>query len=355
MADEKNKDDKTEAPTQRRIEQAVERGDVAKSQELLNWFMLGAGTLSLMAAGGPISSQLNASMRGLLERSHEISVNSTAFAGYSWHVAAILAAALAIPFLFGVIAAIGGNLIQHAPLLSSQALAPKVSRLSPMSGLKRIMGKEGLVNFTKGLLKITIVGAALWFLLRAEAFKLDIVTQSAPAALLPLMQSMVLKMLGAVLAIFAFVALADFAYQRFTWMQRLKMTKQEIKEEFKETEGSPEIKKRIREIRNAQARRRMMAAVPKASVVITNPTHYAVALRYERGMAAPICVAKGADLVALKIREIAGEHRVPIVENPPLARALHKIVEVDDEVPEEHYKAVAEVIGYVMRLRGRRA
>ena len=354
MAEEKDQEDKTEQPTQRKIEQAIERGDVAKSQELLNWFMLGSGALTLMVAGGPAARELNASLRGLLENSHQISVSSTSFAGYSWKIAAILGMALAAPFLFAVFAAIAGNLVQHQPLISTQAMAPKFSRLSPMSGFKRVFGKEALVNFIKGLLKITIVGAALWFLLRADAFKFDLSAQMTPPALLPLIQSMTLKMLGAVLAIFALVALADFAYQRFTWMQRLRMTKQELKEEFKETEGSPEIKKKIREIRAAQARRRMMAAVPKASVIITNPTHYAVALKYEKGMAAPVCVAKGVDAVALKIREIGGEARVPIVENPPLARALHKSVQIDDEVPEEHYKAVAEVIGYVLRMRGRR-
>jgi flagellar biosynthetic protein FlhB len=147
------------------------------------------------------------------------------------------------------------------------------------------------------------------------------------------------------------MAAADYLFQYRQWYQRQKMSLQEIKDEFKQTEGDPLIKNRLKQIRLARARKRMMAAVPKASVVITNPTHFAVALQYERGMDAPVCVAKGIDALALKIREIAQEHGVPIVENPPLARALHATVEVDDAIPQEHYKAVAEVIGYVMKMR----
>jgi flagellar biosynthetic protein FlhB len=162
-----------------------------------------------------------------------------------------------------------------------------------------------------------------------------------------------MKLMGGVLAIYAFVALGDAVYQRMAWMKRQRMSKQELKEEYKNTEGNPEIKAKLKQMRAARAKNRMMAAVPTATVVITNPTHYAVALRYERGMAAPVCVAKGLDNIALRIRAVATEHRVSIVENPPLARALHATVEIDQEIPVEHYKAVAEVIGMIMRLRRR--
>jgi flagellar biosynthetic protein FlhB len=149
----------------------------------------------------------------------------------------------------------------------------------------------------------------------------------------------------------AVVAIADYLFQYRQWYQRQKMSLQDLKEEFKQTEGDPTIKGKMKQVRQTRMRRRMIAAVPKATVVITNPTHYSVALRYERGMDAPICVAKGVDALALKIREVAGEHAIPIVENPPLARALHATVEIDQAIQPEHYKAVAEVIGYVMRLR----
>jgi len=160
-----------------------------------------------------------------------------------------------------------------------------------------------------------------------------------------------LKLLGAVVAMLAVAAIADYLFQYRQWFQRQKMSLQEMKEEFKQSEGDPHIKGKIRQLRQARMKKRMMAAVPKASVIITNPTHYAVALSYERGMPAPICLAKGVDTLALKIREIAGKHDIPIVENVALARALHATVEIDDEIPVEHYQAVAEIIGYVMGLK----
>ena len=172
---------------------------------------------------------------------------------------------------------------------------------------------------------------------------------------MPATLSLAIQLMGAVLALFAIVAIGDFGWQRFSWYQRQKMTKQEMKDEFKNSDGNPEVKAKLRQIRASRVRKRMMAAVPKATVIITNPTHFAVALQYEPGMAAPLCLAKGVDTIALKIREVAGEHRVPIIENPPLARALYATVGIDEEIPVEHYQAVAEVIGYVLRLKGRRA
>ena len=169
--------------------------------------------------------------------------------------------------------------------------------------------------------------------------------------MLPLALSLALKLMGAVVAMMAVVALADYLFQYRQWYEKQKMSLQELKEEFRQSEGDPVIRGKMKQVRQSRQRRRMIANVPKAAVIITNPTHYSVALQYERGMEAPICVAKGVDAVALKIREVAGEHSIPIVENPPLARALHATVEVDQAIPLEHYKAVAEVIGYVMRLR----
>jgi flagellar biosynthetic protein FlhB len=162
--------------------------------------------------------------------------------------------------------------------------------------------------------------------------------------------------LGIVVTILFFVAAADYLFQYRQWYQRQKMSLRELKEEFKQSEGDPLVKGKIRQLRQSRMRKRMITAVPKASVIITNPTHYAIALQYERGMSAPLCVAKGVDALALRIREVAGKHSIPVVENPPLARALHATVEIDQEIPPEHYKAVAEVIGFVMKLRrgGRR-
>jgi flagellar biosynthetic protein FlhB len=194
------------------------------------------------------------------------------------------------------------------------------------------------------------VGAIMAALMWPERRRLDALIAADPAALLPVTRSLALSMLGAVVAVLAIVAAADYLFQYRQWFERQKMSVRELKDEFKQTDGDPMIKAKIRQLRQLRARKRMMAAVPSASVVITNPTHVAVALRYERGMNAPICVAKGADLIARKIREVATSHGIPIVENPSLARALHGTVEIDQEVPPEHYQAVAEVIGYVMRL-----
>ena len=215
---------------------------------------------------------------------------------------------------------------------------------------QRLASKQTLANFAKGLAKLGVIGAVIGALLWPERFRLEGLVTLDPSAVLPFTHALALKMLGTVVAILAVIAAADYFFQYRQWFERQKMSVAELKEEFKQTDGDPAVKGKIRQIRHNRMRKRVMAAVPTASVVITNPTHYAVALRYERGMNAPICVAKGTDLIARKIREVASAHGIPIVENPPLARAVHATVEIDQEIQPEHYKAVAEVIGYVMRL-----
>jgi len=215
-----------------------------------------------------------------------------------------------------------------------------------------LFSKIALANFVKGLIKLALIGTVMTVILWPKRRQLDGLVTMDPAAVLPLVKSMSLELLGTVIAILAIVAAADYLFQYRTWYNRQKMSLREMKEEFKQTEGDPAIKAKIRQLRQQRAKKRMMAEVPKASVIITNPTHYAVALQYDKGMNAPVCLAKGIDNLALKIREVAAAHNIPIVENPPLARALHATVEMDEEIPPEHYKAVAEVIGYVMRLRG---
>jgi flagellar biosynthetic protein FlhB len=259
-------------------------------------------------------------------------------------------AAAAIPLLLLLLAGICGNMIQHRLVWSGESLKPKLSKISPLAGFKRLFGKQAWANFIKGIIKITLLGAVMAVLLWPERHRLDGMVTADPSAILPITQSLSLQLLGAVVAIMAFIAAADFLFQYRQWFERQKMSFQDLKQEFKDTDGDPHVKAKIRQIRESRVRKRMMAQVPSATVVITNPTHYAVALKYERGMNAPVCVAKGLDAIALKIREVAGASGVPIVENPPLARALHATVDIDDEIPTEHYQAVAEVIGYVMRL-----
>jgi flagellar biosynthetic protein FlhB len=260
-------------------------------------------------------------------------------------------AAVAIPFSVLVLAAIAGNMIQHRLVWSSEGLKPKLAKISLGAGFKRLFSKLALANFVKGLIKLALIGAIMTMILWPKRHQLDGLVTMDPAVVLILTRTLSLDVLGAVVAVLAIIAAADYLFQYRQWHERQKMSLRELKEEFKQTEGDPAIKAKIRQLRVARMKKRMMADVPKASVIITNPTHYAVALQYDRGMNAPVCVAKGLDNIALKIREVAAEHNIPIVENPPLARALHATVEIEDEVPPEHYQAVAEVIGYVMRLK----
>jgi flagellar biosynthetic protein FlhB len=241
--------------------------------------------------------------------------------------------------------------IQHRLVWSADSLTPKFSKISPLAGLKRQFSRQAIANFIKGLIKLTVLGSVMVALLWPQRYRLDSLVSTDILGTLLLTRSLSLDLLGAVVAILFLVAAADYLFQYRQWFERQKMSLREMKDEFKQTEGDPQVKGKIRQLRQARARRRMMAAVPKASVIITNPTHYAIALQYDRGMNAPVCLAKGTDLVALKIRELATQHSIPIVENPPLARALHATVEIDEEIPTEHYKAVAEIIGYVMKLR----
>jgi flagellar biosynthetic protein FlhB len=277
-----------------------------------------------------------------------------AMAGLLQQLGTRIVAAVAIPFLVLALAAMCGNMIQHRLVWSVDVLMPKLDRISPIAGVKRLFSKQALANFVKGLLKLAIVGSVFVALMWPERRRFEDMVTLDPEVLLPLARMLALKLFGAVVAILAVIAAADYLFQYRQWYERQKMSLREVKDEFRQSDGDPKIKAKIRQLRASRARKRMMAAVPKATVVITNPTHFAVALQYERGMNAPICVAKGVDSLALKMREVAGAHDVAIVENPPLARTLYAVVEIDQEVPAEHYKAVAEVIGYVMRLSGRR-
>src|SRR6186997_3316561 len=315
MAEESGEFDKTEEPTQKRLDEALKRGDVVKSQEVNTWFVIAGATLVLMAFSGPMSRDLTATMRGVIANSYNISVDGPALPRLFQKIGGEMVAAMAVPFLVLILAAIGGNVIQHRLVWSYQTLAPKLSKISPLAGLKRIFSKQALANLTKGLVKIAVVGTVMTVLMWPERGRLEALTRSDAAAIIPVSLTLALKILGAVVAMLAFLAAADYLFQYRQWYQRQKMSLRELKEEFKQTEGDPAIKAKIRQLRQSRMKKRMMAAVPKASVIITNPTHYAIALQYERGMNAPICLAKGIDNIALKIREVAAEHRIPVVEN----------------------------------------
>ncbi|MDO9296813.1 flagellar biosynthesis protein FlhB [Bradyrhizobium sp.] len=351
MSDENDSSDKTEDPSQKRLDDAHEKGDVAKSQEVNTWFVLAGATLVLSSFHGSIGGGIMAPLRNLVANSWMIRTDGAGLMALTQSLGYSMMAALGVPFLMFAIAAIAGNMIQHRLVWSAESIKPKFNKVSPGAGFKRIFGKQGLANFVKGLFKVIALGAVMTAVLWPERYRLESMVRFDVSSIMVVTTSLTLQLMGAVVAMLAVVAIGDFFFQYRTWFERQKMSLQDMKMEYKQSEGDPHIKGKLRQLRQQRSKKRMMAAVPQASVIITNPTHFAVALRYERGMPAPICVAKGIDSLALKIREIAGKHDIPIVENVPLARALHATVDVDDEIPVEHYHAVAEIIGYVMGLK----
>jgi len=351
MADENDAADKTEDPTQKRLDDAHDRGDVAKSQEINTWFVISGATLVLSTFSGSIGGGILMPLRNLVANSWMIHADGPGLMALAQSLEYVLIAVLGVPLLMLALAAIAGNMVQHRLVWSGESLKPKFSKISPAAGAKRIFGKQAAANLGKGIFKVAALGAVMTAILWPERHRLESMVRFDPATVLGATTSLTLHLLGAVVAMLAVVAIADYFFQYRQWFERQKMSLQEMKQEFKQSEGDPHIKGRIRQLRHARMKKRMMSAVPKASVIITNPTHYAVALSYERGMPAPICVAKGIDTIALKIREIAMAHDIPIVENVPLARALHATVKVDEEIPVEHYHAVAQIIGYVMGLK----
>ena len=354
MADDRDPSQQTEEPTQKRLQEAREHGDVVKSTEVTTFVLLLGGAIAIAMFGASTSKGLAQALRTFLEQPDKMSLDPADIMALVRHTLLMLVGFLAPVLAVMMTAALAGHVIQARPTFSSEKLKPSLAKLSLVAGLKRMFGLDGLSNLVKGLAKILLVGFAVWTQIWPERNMLEAVMGQTPLGVIGDMSHLLFKVLIAALAALAGIAGLDYFLQRHRFLQRNRMSKQEIKEEYRQSEGDPQIKAKIRQIRNERAKKRMIAAVPEATVIITNPTHYAIALKYESGkMAAPICVAKGIDALALKIREVAKENDVPIVENPPLARALHATVEVDEVIPQEHYKAVAQVIGYVMRLTGK--
>jgi len=349
MADDT--DDKTEDPTQKRLDDALEKGDVAKSQEVNTWFIIAGATLILSTFSGSVGGGILTPLRNLIANAGQLRADGTALLALGNTLGYAVLGAIGVPLLMLMLAAIAGNMVQHRLVWSSESLKPKFNKISPGAGLKRVFGKQAVANFAKGVFKLIALGAVMMAVLWPERHRLESFLMFDPSAIMGVTTNLTVQLMGAVVAMLAAVAIADYFFQYREWFERQKMSLQEIKDEFKQSEGDPHIKAKIRQLRQQRMKKRMMAAVPNASVVITNPTHYSIALRYDSGMTAPVCVAKGVDNIAFKIREIAKKHDIPIVENVPLARALHATVDIDEEIPVEHYHAVAEIIGYVMRLK----
>lgn len=352
MSEAADREDRTEAPTSKRLEDARKRGDVPRSRELANVAVLGASVVSLLVMGPGVA-------RASLGWMHDALAFDPSLVGHQDRLlahAASLLGGLVLPTVPLVAVALAACFISPAIMsglrFSGQALQPNFGRLNPMAGLARMYNREGQVELLRSLLRILLVGAVgYWVVHRALVSMPSLQQESVEHAVADGLGFM-LHALAAMVGSMALLAAIDVPYQRWSWREKLKMTKQEIRDEFKESEGNPQVKSKIRQMAMRIAQQRMMEAVPKADVVVVNPTHYAVALKYEPGkMRAPKVVATGVDEIALKIREIAQAHRVAQVEAPPLARALYRHAKLDQEIPAALYAAVAQVLSYVFQLR----
>lgn len=353
MADE-DKSSKTEDPTAKRLAEAHSKGQVPKSQEVKHWAMLSAGTFVLYVLAGGMATDMRIFLTPFLEQAHAVTLDLQTLIIILRRVGGFVAGILFAPIGLFILAGVGSDMVQNKPVLTLDKLKPDLSRLSPAKGIKKFIGKQPLVEFLKSMGKLAIIGGAILFFTLPRLKVLPQVPTMGLVGAVDLLVETILLVMLVVLAITAVLAFLDLLYQKWDFTQSQMMSRQEIKDEGKQAEGDPQVKARIRQVRMERTRQRMMAAVPQADVVIANPTHFAVALKYDgEEMAAPKLVAKGQDLLALKIREIAEEHNVPIVENPPLARGLYQAVELDAEIPPQFYQAVAQVISFVMSQRSR--
>lgn len=360
MADDQDKSQQTQEPTEKKLRDARKQGDVPSSRETGNMMVVlslfGVTALVLPWMGPRLADALAA----LIDGAGQVVVGDgragLAALGLVLREALLaLAAALAPLFLLILAGGVFGVLIQGETVIAAERIRPKLSKLSPVQGLKRLFSANTLVEFIKNLIKVFVVGGlAIWVTLGAVRGIWEapgFVPESLPGYLLEAAR----RLLIAATVFLVPVAVVDILWNRFEWRRRQMMTVKEVRDEIKESEGDPQIKGRRAAIRRRRAQQRIAAAVPTASVILTNPTHYAVALKYEHGVdSAPVCVAKGADLMARRIREIAFEYEVPIIENKPLARMLYDQVEIDQIVPMEHWQVVAEIISFVLEFRRNR-
>ncbi len=355
MAEEsQDQSQKTEEATPKKLEDARQKGQIPSSREVNNWVMILAGTLIVTMFAPTIMSDMRLAMLKFIEIPHAFRLDAAQTRDVVVDLFMTIGLILLVPMLILFGAALATGLIQNGLIVAPDRLKPKLEKLSLFKGIKRLFSMRSLTEFAKGVFKITIVAVVAFILMAPEFASIEQVAAMATSDMLVYLHGLIGRLLIGVLAIISVIAALDFLYQKFEHSKQMRMSRQDIKDELKQSEGDPMIKQRLRQIRHDRASKRMMAAVPEASVVITNPTHFAIALKYEMDdMAAPVLIAKGVDHLAARIREIAIECDIPIVENPPLAQALHAGVEIDQEIPAEHFKAVAEIIGYVFRLKGK--
>lgn len=352
---EEDESQKTFDPTPRKLQQAREKGDVAKSQDVASAVILAVAGGLFLVMGAWFARHIMVDFLIFFERPHEVAMDG----GALWQV--LLAVTVKAGIVLGVVmaglsvAALAGNLGQTGLLFTGEKLKPTPDKISPIKGFKRLFGADALLQFLKTTVKVGFLCVVTGWILYPRWEQAKLLVHMEPSAMGPILFEVLTQLFMALIIVIIIASGVDYLLQRQSFLKRNKMSKQEMKDEYRQTEGDPMVKAKLRQIRVERGRKRMMQSVPDATVIITNPTHYAVALRYDPAKdAAPVCVAKGLDRVALKIREIAGEHDVPIIENPPLARALHATVEIDDTIPAEHFEAVARIIGVIFSVAAKR-
>lgn len=342
---------KTELPTERRLEEARKKGQVILSKELTHWFMI----LGMILVVGPLLPSLLKRLCFFLKAFLNFEDIPEMTAGNVILLFKILSlksfACMGLVFLIFIFMALAGTWTQTRLNISLESLKPNLEKISPLKGLHRVFSKKSLLEFFKSFLKFFFIFCALIFFIRPEFRKLDTLLTLGPVSLAQEIHRQLMTLLLILLGLLTLLAIGDYILQRFSFLREMRMTRQEIKEELKEMEGDPKIKQRQRHLRQERLRQNLSQAIPTATVIITNPTHYAVALRYIMDeMDAPIVVAKGLDHVALRIRELAKDHQIPLYRNPSLAQILYKNVDINQPIQEEHYEAVAKVIRYIMDL-----
>lgn len=352
MAEEDQDDSqKTEDATPRKIEEAFKRGQVPNSREVSNFLMLLVLTLFVVAAMPWLLEQTKLALGVYIHSPDRIPMDAGSVQRVTLGLLKEISLLMAIVFVGALTAGILSTVLQNGFNVSGEPLMPKLEKISLIQGFKRLFSMKSIVEFLKGIIKISVIGFVAFKLLQPHLLGLEMLPSFSMQDLLSFMLLVTLRLLMWTCVLMFVVAAVDLLYQRYEFFKGLRMSREELKKEYKETQGDPAIKAKLRQLRQERARNRMMTNVPKADVIITNPEHYSVALEYKEGMAAPVVLAKGVDLVALKIREIATANNVPIVQNPPLARSLYAAVDIEAEIPAEHYQAVAEVISYVMQLK----
>ncbi|NKB48491.1 MAG: flagellar biosynthesis protein FlhB [Alphaproteobacteria bacterium] len=352
MAENDDDSQKTEEPTHKRLTDSRNKGDVAQSREVANWFMLFSAAVAV-ALFAPFSAErIYAVSYQFLENPHQILVSPDSLRKIFVEVWFAVGFAIAAPIGLFLIAAVSSSLVQYGLLFAPEKIKPTLSKISPLAGVKRMFSLRSVTELLKGLVKISLVAAITLVVVSPIFDKISLLPSMTVPISLGVLHDSITRLLVGVVSVVTALALLDFFYQLYEHRKKLRMTQQEVRDEMRQSEGDPHIKARLRQIRTERARQRMMQAVPEADVVITNPTHYAIALKYDHDeMDAPKVVAKGVDEVARRIRERAEEYDVTLFENPPLARALYAAVDINDYIKPEHYEAVAEIIAFVMGIK----